>query len=67
MFEALDHRRAGDSMFAATGVALSPGMTMIETLSVGMAAGASNATRRGLGTGTREEIERLAAHVNLSA
>jgi 1-phosphofructokinase len=48
-------------MFAATGVALSRGMTMIETPGVGMAAGAPNATHRGLGTGTREEIERLAA------
>ena len=67
MFEALDDRGAGDSMFAATGVALSRGMTMIETLSVGMAAGTPNATRRGLGMGTREEIERLAAHVTVSA
>lgn len=32
---------------------------------LGMAAGALNATRRGLGTGTRQEIERLAAHVSV--
>jgi 1-phosphofructokinase len=64
-FEALDHRGAGDSMFAATGVGLARGMDLIEALRLGMAAGALNATRRGLGTGTRQEIERLAAHVTV--
>jgi 1-phosphofructokinase len=65
-FEALDERGTGDSMFAATGVGLSRGMSMVDALRLGMAAGALNATRRGLGTGTREEIERLAAHVTIS-
>jgi 1-phosphofructokinase len=38
-------------------------MSMIDALRLGMAAGALNATRRGLGAGTRDEIERLASHV----
>lgn len=65
VFESLDHTGAGDSMFAATGVGLARGMGMLDALKLGMAAGALNATRRGLGTGTRQEIERLAAHISV--
>jgi 1-phosphofructokinase len=65
VFEALDRSGAGDSMFAATGVGLARGMDMLESLRLGMAAGALNATRRGLGTGTKQEIEHLAKHVTV--
>lgn len=64
-FEELDHRGAGDSMFAAIGVGLARGLSVRQAARLGMAAGALNVTRRGLGTGTRDEIERLAAHVTI--
>lgn len=66
VFEVSDPHGTGDSMFAAIGVGLARGMDMIAALRLGMAAGALNATRRGLGTGTRDEIERLAAHVTVT-
>jgi 1-phosphofructokinase len=66
VFEALDHHGTGDSMFAAAGVGLARGMTVIDAVRLGMAAGALNATRCGLGSGAPEkEIERLAAHVTV--
>jgi 1-phosphofructokinase len=62
-FGTLDPRGTGDSMFAAIGTALSRGRDTVDAVRLGVAAGALNATRRGLGTGTREEIEHLAGHV----
>jgi 1-phosphofructokinase len=62
-FEANDAAGAGDSMFAAIGVALASGRELIDAVGFGMAAGSLNVTRRGLGTGARAEIEQLAARV----
>ena len=67
VFEPLDHRRAGDSMFAATGVGLARGLDAKQAVRLGAAAGALNVTRRGLGTGTRQEVERLAEHVTIQS
>ena len=64
-FEAADPIGSGDSMFAALGVGLGSGNGLVDSLKVAVAAGALNATRRGLGTGTRDEIERLSRHVDV--
>ena len=64
-FEAADPTGSGDSMFAALGVGLGSGSGLVDALKVAVAAGALNATRRGLGTGTRDEIERLSRHVDV--
>jgi 1-phosphofructokinase len=63
--EAVEPRGAGDSMFAALGATLARDEEMDHALRVAVAAGCLNATRRGLGTGTREEIGRLSAHVEV--
>jgi 1-phosphofructokinase len=63
--DASDPAGAGDSMFAALGVAMSRDGHdgLLEALRLAVAAGALNATRRGLGTGRKDEIERVAAEV----
>lgn len=60
---AIDHRGAGDSLTAGLAAGLARGENFLTALQFGAAAGALNATRRGLGTGSREEIEQLARHV----
>ncbi|MGZ4174515.1 MAG: 1-phosphofructokinase family hexose kinase [Solirubrobacteraceae bacterium] len=64
-FEELDHTGAGDSMFAALGVALAGRVDPVDALRLATAAGALNVTRHGLGSGTRTEIERLADFVSV--
>jgi 1-phosphofructokinase len=64
--ETLESRGTGDSMFAALGASLARGGGLDDALRLAMAAGALNATRRGLGTGTREQIERLGNHIEMT-
>jgi 1-phosphofructokinase len=65
VMEPADHRGPGDSMTAGLAAGLANGASAEQILRLGAAAGCLNATRHGLGTGTRSEIERLAGHVEL--
>lgn len=56
---------AGDSMFAALGVGIAGEQDLEHGLRMAMAAGCLNATRHGLGTGTRQEVERLTHHISI--
>jgi 1-phosphofructokinase len=64
-FEPVEARGGGDSMTAGIAASLALGRTVSEAVRIGAAAGALNVARRGLGTGGRTEIERVAAHVEL--
>ncbi|MGC0144182.1 PfkB family carbohydrate kinase [Pseudactinotalea sp. Z1732] len=61
----LDHHGGGDSMTAGVAVALGRGAGVAEAARLGAAAGALNVTRRGLGTGRREQVERFADHIGI--
>ncbi|MFF2622948.1 1-phosphofructokinase family hexose kinase [Oerskovia jenensis] len=61
----VDHRGAGDSMTAGIAVGLARGMDLPDAVRLGAAAGALNVTRRGLGTGHRDQIERFAHRVTV--
>lgn len=61
----LDHRGAGDSLTAGVAVALARGASIADAARLGAAAGALNVTRRGLGTGRREQIERFAEQITV--
>jgi 1-phosphofructokinase len=63
--EALEPRGTGDSMFAALGASLASGQELDAALRLAMAAGCLNATRHGLGTGTRQQIEQLSHHITI--
>lgn len=61
----LDPRGGGDTFLAGLVGGLVSGLGMEEALKLGAAAGCLNVTRRGLGTGTREEIVALSERVEL--
>ena len=61
--EPVEHRGSGDSLTAGIAASLATGRPLEEALRVGAAAGALNVTRRGFGSGSRQEIERLTEQV----
>lgn len=64
--ETLEPRGTGDSMFAALGASLASGQQLDAALRLAMAAGCLNATRHGLGTGTRQQIQQLSGHIEIA-
>ena len=65
VLQVVDHRGAGDSMTAGLAAGLAKGLDMLDALRLGAAAAGLNVTRRGLATGDRREIERLADHIEI--
>jgi len=63
--EPVEKRGAGDSLTAAVAAGLARGGSLADALRLGSAAGALNVTRRGLGSGGRDQIERLAERVRI--
>lgn len=61
----VNSRGAGDSLTAAVATRLALGDDLVEAVRLGVAAGALNATRHGLGSGERDAIESLAAQVEV--
>jgi 1-phosphofructokinase len=61
-----DERGAGDSMMAGIAAALSARRSLVDAFRHGVAAGAMNVTRSGLGTGRREAIDVIAEHVQVT-
>ncbi|WP_461023632.1 1-phosphofructokinase family hexose kinase [Thalassiella azotivora] len=63
--QAVDTSGAGDSMTAGLAVGLARGLPTVDALRLGVAAGALNVTRHGLGTGEREDVEALTPGVEV--
>ncbi len=61
----VNSRGAGDSLTAAVATRLARGDDPVEAVRLGVAAGALNATRHGLGSGERDAIEALAEQVEI--
>jgi 1-phosphofructokinase len=64
--QTLEPKGTGDSMFAALGASLADGQELDLALRLAMAAGCLNATRHGLGTGTRQQIQQLSHHIAIN-
>ena len=61
---AVETRGAGDALTAAVAATIAQGGRMLDGVRLGTAAGALNVARRGLGSGRRADIERLAGRVD---
>jgi 1-phosphofructokinase len=62
-FEPVDEHGAGDSLFAGIGVGIGGGLPMEAAVKLGVAAGALNVARHGLGTGHLREVASLCEQV----
>ena len=65
VMEEVDARGAGDSFTAALASAMVEGAALQDAVALGVAAGALNVTRHGLGSGDAEAIRRLSAQVEV--
>jgi 1-phosphofructokinase len=63
--QVVDEHGAGDSLTGAVAAALSEGASLGDAVVLGVAAGANNVTRHGLGSGNVESIRRLASLVEV--
>ena len=64
-FATVDERGAGDSQFAGIGVGMGGGLPAEMAVKLGVAAGALNVARHGLGTGHLREVKSLCQQVRI--
>jgi 1-phosphofructokinase len=64
-FQPVDEHGAGDSLFAGFGVGMGGGLPIDVAVKLGVAAGALNVARHGLGTGHLREVESLCEQVRV--